>query len=80
MAWTDVVVWVFLAGTPWPALVLLALVAVGAAIWICERTLTRTKPGDDARIRFLGLTRIDLPTPPDQPKPDPGKDSDPHTS
>jgi hypothetical protein len=53
---------------------------VGAAIWICERTLSRNKSGDDARIRFLGLIRIDLrrglPTPPDQTT-KPRKDTDP---
>lgn len=61
--------WGFLAGTPWPVLILLSFVALGVAMWICERTLSRTKPGDDARIRFLGVIRIHLRRAPSSPAP-----------
>jgi hypothetical protein len=53
-------VWGVLAGVPWIPLIVLVLIAVGVGAWICAYVVNRTRPGDDARVRFLGVLRLDL--------------------
>jgi hypothetical protein len=59
VAWTGVVVWAVVTLNPWLVPVCLFLL-LGTVVWLYERTLSRTKPGDDAQVRLLGLIRIVL--------------------
>jgi type IV secretory pathway TrbD component len=54
------VVWGLLTSVPWLVAALLLLAMLGVAAWIHAQTMRQTKPGDDARVRFLGVLRIDL--------------------
>jgi hypothetical protein len=60
MVWIGAVVWGVLTGVPWIPVVVLVLIVLAVCAWLCAHTMRETKPGDDARIRFLGVLRIDL--------------------
>jgi hypothetical protein len=51
--------WDVVAANPWLVPVCLLLV-LATVVWLHERTLSRTKPGDDAQVRLFWLIRIGI--------------------